>query len=349
MKIKSKIYILFAIFLVALFVTGNFLYLTSVEMNNEVKINTDFNIIMKNIFEINILTNDYLLNKQERVIDQWNSKYGSLDEFLLDEVEEEYHSKEETFVFGELLKDHKELGDIFSRITKSEEGTELEARLVGQLLIKSQEMVSIALQLSTDANEKVLHAQQRNIFLNIIFFGLILFVVSLGVYIIISATRKINKISKIIDRISKGEIDVSIDKVLKKGNDEITSLVNSLERILASLKLAILRMDLSKGELGLGEDGKKKVKGGKVEKSSSGEEVVNAVDEGGEEEEPKEIGEKESEEIGEENLGETEIEDEVKTKEKIVSKKPAVVKKRTSIQKSKKIKKPSSKKKVKKK
>jgi len=85
---------------------------------------------------------------------------------------------------------------------------------------------------------------------------------SLGIIIVITAimsligffvakfiSKPIKKLTKTVDLITKGKLDVQ----LKKSRiDEIQSLTDSLDRILASLKLAILRTGLSKGEVGLG-------------------------------------------------------------------------------------------------
>jgi hypothetical protein len=260
MKIKSKIYILFGVFLIAIVVAGFFLYGTSVEMNQAVGANKDSNEMMIGLFELNVLTNDYLLGGQERAIEQWQLRYDSLGELFSEERHEGHgHYEGEATSIGHLAEDYEEFGNLFSELIKIEGSLELEERLVSQLLIKSQEIVSHAFEFSYNANERVLHAQERDNLLNMIFFGLVFILISVGVYIIISATTKIDRISAIIDRISKGEINVEINGDLKSGDNEVSSLVMSLERILASLKLAILRMNVSKGDLGL------KNGGGRVE------------------------------------------------------------------------------------
>jgi len=60
----------------------------------------------------------------------------------------------------------------------------------------------------------------------------------------------VKKISRQIDEITKGKLDLELEK---SNTTEINMLVNSLNRILASLKLAILRTGATKGELGIAE------------------------------------------------------------------------------------------------
>ncbi len=69
-------------------------------------------------------------------------------------------------------------------------------------------------------------------------------------------TKPLKKLSEDVDEITKGKIDIQLTN---SNIAEIQSLTNSLNRILASLKLAILRTGASAGELGLGTL-KKKVK-----------------------------------------------------------------------------------------
>jgi PAS domain-containing protein len=79
----------------------------------------------------------------------------------------------------------------------------------------------------------------------------IILLIALVIYFIArSISKEIVGISEEIGAITKGNLEIQ----LKKSNIfEIQNLVDSLNRILASMKLAILRTGLSSSELGLGE------------------------------------------------------------------------------------------------
>jgi HAMP domain-containing protein len=62
--------------------------------------------------------------------------------------------------------------------------------------------------------------------------------------------KPIRRLSEKINEITKGNLDVQLDKASSK---EIQALTDSLNRILASMKLAILRSNLSASDMGLGE------------------------------------------------------------------------------------------------
>ena len=88
----------------------------------------------------------------------------------------------------------------------------------------------------------------------ITFFAVIFFTIVIGFFISRIISRPIMKLRKEMDLISNGELDVQLSK---SNLYEVQSLTDSLNKILVSLKLAILRTGASKGEFGLGEREKK--------------------------------------------------------------------------------------------
>jgi len=101
-----------------------------------------------------------------------------------------------------------------------------------------------------------------------ILFLLLIFVVTFCFSLLIShmITRPIIGLTKNLDSISKGQLDVKLDK---SEIHEINNLTDSLNRIMASLKLAIHKIGVKKGELF--EDVSKKT----VEKKQ--EDILNSI------------------------------------------------------------------------
>lgn len=78
-----------------------------------------------------------------------------------------------------------------------------------------------------------------------------IFIIIIVYYFLLdSITKPIQKLRDNIEEITKGNMEIKLEK---SNISEIQDLTDSLNRILASLKLAILRTDSSKEELGLGE------------------------------------------------------------------------------------------------
>jgi len=91
----------------------------------------------------------------------------------------------------------------------------------------------------------------------IIVLGVVIFVMLVFFFVGRSISGPLTTLSNDVDQITKGKLDVR----LKESNVyEINKLVDSLNRILASLKLAVLKTGIKKSEIGLGEAIKDKEK-----------------------------------------------------------------------------------------
>jgi PAS domain S-box-containing protein len=112
------------------------------------------------------------------------------------------------------------------------------------------EEIKVGLVSKIDASEafsKVEALQRMTIYLIIV----ILLVMSFAIYIVSrKISMEINDISSNIVKITKGNLNIQLKK---SSLTEVQVLIDSLNRILASMKLAILRTGISKGELGIGE------------------------------------------------------------------------------------------------
>jgi PAS domain S-box-containing protein len=85
-----------------------------------------------------------------------------------------------------------------------------------------------------------------------LYFSLMIFILAiiLSFFISVSISKPIKRLKEDVDEITKGKLDIQLNK---SSITEVQGLTDSLNRILATMKLAILRTGLSKGELGLGE------------------------------------------------------------------------------------------------
>ena len=144
------------------------------------------NNIVKDVFELTLITDEYLLNSSARTIRQWQLKYDSLgesmsaimltsrdDQIIFERVKQEYRGIKTTF--NELISNH-EKQDALQQLIKGNPGKEtadnsqnsqqgmqkdlailkqFENRLSGQILPKSQAMVSGALQLANSGQLQV--------------------------------------------------------------------------------------------------------------------------------------------------------------------------------------------------
>ncbi len=88
MNIKNKLYISAGISIVLVVVLLSVVFVTSGRIAEENKKRQQLMDVYKSVSELDIVTYDYLLHREERMEHQWNIKHHSLRE-ILDGLEEE--------------------------------------------------------------------------------------------------------------------------------------------------------------------------------------------------------------------------------------------------------------------
>ncbi|MBT7706392.1 PAS domain S-box protein, partial [archaeon] len=111
--------------------------------------------------------------------------------------------------------------------------------------------VEMGLVVKMDRSEAIGVAENELIRTSIILIILIMIFVSLAGFLVSrSLSKPIKKITKDVNEITKGRLDIQLPK---SKIYELQNLADSLNRILASLKLAILRTGIHKSAIGIGE------------------------------------------------------------------------------------------------
>lgn len=214
---------------------SGFFYLTSRQITEATLMNDDVNAIRSDMSELRFMTFDYLLYKPERAKQQWQIKYKSLGQLLAPEEHLKHkYSEEEHAILDRMAENHKDLGSVFSQLTQAGISEELKTQLVSQLLIKSQDMISSASQLSDSANKRINDSQTRANYLNTVFLILLLVVSLLTVYIIfVAILRPLTKLHEGTEKIGQGNLDF---KVGITAGDEIGQLSRSFDEMTGKLK-----------------------------------------------------------------------------------------------------------------
>ena len=156
MKIKTRLG-LNTLFTIVIAIIISLILLNIYQLDRRtIQKNRSINSIARAVFELYILTNDYVLDQSDRAEIQWLIRYNSLSE-LIESLELEIGT--ESLLFEEIWKNHIILENIFSQLTTRFKGIddseetfsrmlELENRLVDKFIAKSQAMVSVAEQLT---------------------------------------------------------------------------------------------------------------------------------------------------------------------------------------------------------
>jgi len=194
------------------------------------------------VSELDIITYDYLLHREKRMEQQWNSKYNSLAE-ILDEAEEE--------TVKLIRADYTALGDLFSQVTTNykerqsliQEGASqeridaaigLEERLVAQLLIASHSVITDAARLAEGAHAEVREAQRLATNLTLILMAILAITVTTSSLLVArSISKPLDALTKGAEIIGKGNLE---HKVKIKTKDELGQLAAAFNKMTESLK-----------------------------------------------------------------------------------------------------------------
>lgn len=234
------------------------------------------NDIVKGVFELTLISDEYLLNKQPRAIRQWNLRYVSLGELL---SSLSYKEPAAQAVLGRIIQEHKGIKNTFESLIKNHTNLEqlrksrtillerknavrnlrvkrqllkqlekksgiykkLDERVVSQLLSKSQAMVSGGLQLSESSKAEIKSTE------TIAAITVMGFVLGLGFINMIASlliTRSVvDPIKHVTDaakKISAGDME---QRIGHHSNDEIGILSRTFDEMMDNLSTTTASRD----------------------------------------------------------------------------------------------------------
>ena len=242
MKVRNKLYISAGVSIALIVILSSLVLVTSgrVAQGNEKHELLDN--VRTGVSELDLVTYDYLLHHEERMEQQWYLKYSSLGGILEKSVEEE-----------ELISiraDYTILGDLFSQVTTNSEEIQkltqeeasqekidnamgLEERLVAQLLITSQSVITDASRLAEGALAEVVEAQRLAVISTLILMiSMAITVTTSSLLVARSISRPLNKLTKGAEIIGRGDLK---HKVEIQGKDELGQLATSFNQMTENL------------------------------------------------------------------------------------------------------------------
>ena len=155
MRIKTKLRLGMITVIGVALVAGLVLFLTARQVREANQKHDLAEEVIQGMFELDMVTHDYLMHHGKRAKIQWESRHSSINGLLVTEI---FKSPQEQHILDTLRKESESIKTIFFQLTELHEkrdpaGNEMtvfrlfEERLEGQLLIKSKKMVSAATQL----------------------------------------------------------------------------------------------------------------------------------------------------------------------------------------------------------
>jgi len=242
MTIKTRLQITTVVGILLALGIGLFIFFVNQRLNEVVEENRRVDEIVRGVFELNILTNDYLLRRSERTTDQWWSRYNSISRMLI-EAEALDDSKRQARI-GVLRENHSSISTTFFQLVtvlgrapseeRSTASKELEDRLVSQLAARSQTMVASAFTLARENRQELTERQQQlSLFTLAAIFILAAIIAASS---LLTATRVLRPLLELkggAEIIGKGNLK---HRIKIKSKDEIGQLAASFNTMAQELK-----------------------------------------------------------------------------------------------------------------
>ena len=194
--------------------------------------------VVEEVFELNIITSEYVSSRSKSSEFRWESKHKTLGT-IIESTEFDDHSTAE--IWARVATNHRSAKDIFSQIKETADREELEARLLDQLTFKSQTIVSNAFALEQiTARDLDKSQKQAELLSGILIVLLILVSVISTVGTIKTVVIPVAKLHKGVEIIAKGNLDHRMEV---KSRDEIGELGAAFNRMTANLKTVTASRD----------------------------------------------------------------------------------------------------------
>lgn len=206
--------------------------------------------IVRNVFNLKILADEYSEYNEERPVAQWKITWDSLRSRLLSAAAKRNGQSSE--VVNRLIEEHREINSTFSGLVGLHETDptvpdgspmhkELEEKLKTLLSVKLQSMVADASRLERASLAEMAHSH------NVTDVATIAFVIVMALITVGTATlmyalvlRPLNKLSEGADVVGAGNLDHSVDVA---GPGELGYLATAFNRMTANLKKSYQEME----------------------------------------------------------------------------------------------------------
>lgn len=245
MKIRTRLELSTVVSISIALIIGVTLFFTSQKVTESINKTRIANQIVKAVFELNMVTNDYLMHHEERAREQWLSRHQTLKILL---SEGNYHNRREKTIIEKLNDNHEKLKTTFKKLVETDKKNingsvskdpidspnPRERRLATQMLIRSQMIVTDAIRLADMSHDRVIEIQNKaSLF---IMFFIIAMIMLMGINYLVfnrSIIAPIAWLAKETEIIGAGNLDHEANIL---SDDEIGDLSKAFNTMTQRLK-----------------------------------------------------------------------------------------------------------------
>ncbi len=243
MMIRTKLKIVIYLCVTLGVISGIAVFYSFRHMEQKLQERREIHAIVRGVFDLTVLADEYLLYHEKRPLEQWNRIYNSLSG-LIDGARDPSHR---AYLVG-LKDDYKDLKVLFSRLIVAyknpmfkddlELSQQLESHRQSQILAKNQELVTRSDRLQERAERELLTGQKR---IGRLIFGIIVAVsvsiIGLTLFIRKGVVLPFESLIEVAESIGKGNLDVRIET---KARDEIGELSRTFDQMVSRLKVVMV-------------------------------------------------------------------------------------------------------------
>ncbi|MBI4965949.1 MAG: HAMP domain-containing protein [Desulfomonile tiedjei] len=198
--------------------------------------------IVRNVFNLDILADDYANYNEERPVVQWRLTHDTLRKLLQEAAERNSHHPG---ILNRLIENHREIDSTFSDLVGLHEKDsfppeesplkkEVGQKLKGLLSVKLQSMVDHASRLESASQAKLAHSQKVATLTIMVFVALMAGIaVGTGIYVYRLIIAPLQKLADAADVVGAGVLDRAVDVT---GPGELGHLAKAFNRMTANLK-----------------------------------------------------------------------------------------------------------------
>jgi PAS domain S-box-containing protein len=240
LKIKSKLNITMLVSMLAVAFCLAMLANAFIHFQQATTLEKSADQIVRGVFELTMLTNDYLIHKSARAEQQWQIRHRQLAELI---SRSKANGTQQGQLFYAMLHDHEiiralflKLLDIHQKPDKIENHIhkQLSNRLIGQITTTAQQIVSAAFRLSTMAKFELLTSQQQGGAIILVLMTTLIAIIIINPLILgRSLAKPIIKLQQDIETIGRGNLDHVVHSA---STDEIGDLAAAFNSMTSNLK-----------------------------------------------------------------------------------------------------------------
>lgn len=243
MRIRTRLQVVTAAAAALVVIMALLLYWSQHSLATATKANELAYGIVISVFERSLLRSDYLRNDNPRAKDQWFSKQGRISD-LIKEAASKFDSNAGRNNVSNMLKDNDASAAIFKQIVANRESvrngqlhqaqaTDIENRLVGQLLLKTYDTIDDTRRLQEASSELIATTQRTAAWVSLSF------IIAIALFVIIVAWSLGRIISKGVENMQQGAAAIGAGNlhhtIPVTGEDEFAEVAGAFNTMSAKL------------------------------------------------------------------------------------------------------------------